>query len=533
MNSRADAALPALGPGQILPYSAARHPDKIALVVGSTRLTYRELDRLSDVVAAALHARGIGAESVCSLYGQNSWEWIVTYHGILKAGAVVNPVNVMLTGPELAFVLTDCGSVALFAGAAQADTVESILAEVPSLQTVCQFGGSDEPPSVTGAVAFADLLAAAQSEPVVSRPSPRPEDLCSIGYTSGTTGHPKGAMQSQQSVLLNCALTATMHGRTGDDVVVTALPAAHVYGNVAINSTFLAGGTVILMERFSPAEALRLLEDERATLFEGVPAMYSMMLADPAFDVTDLSSLRVSTIGGQTFSPELLERWATRARGPVMELWGMTELSGLGTTHAVYAPPVPGSIGVALPGLEVKIGPIDGTSGDVPVGERGELLVRGPLMMLGYRGRPDATAEAFTDDGWLRTGDVAYADDTGHFFIVDRLKDMIVTAGYNVYPAEIERVIGAHPDVALVAVGGRPDPVKGEIPVAYVVPAPGSHLVTADIVEHCRAHLAAYKRPRDVVFVDALPTTSSGKLMRRKLADLEVADTVQGVVSER
>ncbi|MDF3306739.1 AMP-binding protein [Rhodococcus sp. T2V] len=519
MSSRVAASQPSVGPGEILPYAAARHPDKIALVVGDTCLTYLELDRLSDAVAASLRTRGIGARDVCSLYAQNCWEWIVAYHGILKSGAIVNPVNVMLTGPELAFVLSDCEAEALFYGASQADTVASVLGQMSAVELVCQLDG--DVGDVIGAVTFTELLTAPVVGAPAAPPAPGPADLCSIGYTSGTTGHPKGAMQSQQSVLLNCALTATMHGRTTNDIVVTALPGAHVYGNVAINSTFLAGGTVILMERFTPGEALRLIESEHATLFEGVPAMYSMMLADPGFETADLSTLRATTIGGQTFAPELLARWQNRAPGPVLELWGMTELSGLGTTHAVHAPPVPGSIGVALPGLEVRIGPIDGTSGEVPTGEHGELLVRGPLVMLGYYGRPDATTEALTDDGWLRTGDVAYVDDTGHFFIVDRLKDMIVTAGYNVYPAEIERVIGAHPDVALVAVGGRPDPVKGEVAVAYVVPAPEARLLPEDIIEHCRGELAAYKRPREVVFVDALPTTSSGKLMRRKLAEID------------
>lgn len=521
--------VPTVGPGQILPYAAALRPDKIALVTGHTRLTYRDLDRMSDAVASALHARGYGAGDVCSLYAQNCWEWIVAYHGILKAGAVVNPVNVMLTGPELAFVLADCGAEVLFYGAAQSATVGTVVEQVPGLELICHFGGSDSA-TVAGAVSFADLTATASGQTVNS--GARPEDLGSIGYTSGTTGHPKGAMQSQRSVLLNCAYTATMHGRTADDVVVTALPSAHVYGNVAINSTFLAGGTVVLMERFDAGQALELLERERATMFEGVPAMYSMMLAHPAFPTTDLSRIRCSTIGGQTFSPELIDRWQSRAPGPVLELWGMTELSGLGTTHAVYAPPVPGSIGVALPGLEVKIGAIDGTAGEVPAGEHGELLVRGPLVMLGYYGRADATAETLTADGWLRTGDVAYADETGHFFIVDRLKDMIVTAGYNVYPAEIERVIGAHPDVALVAVGGRPDPVKGEIAVAYVIPLPGTALTPTEVSEYCRQHLAAYKRPREVVFVDSLPTTSSGKLMRRKLAELSIGHAAPGVVRE-
>ncbi|RYE39508.1 MAG: fatty-acid--CoA ligase, partial [Hyphomicrobiales bacterium] len=328
-------------------------------------------------------------------------------------------------------------------------------------------------------------------------------------------------MQTHQAVLLNCALTATMHGRRDDDIVVTALPAAHVYGNVAINSTFLAGGTVVLMERFDAGQALHLIATENATIFEGVPAMYSMMLADPTFETAPLSSLRKSTIGGQTFSPSLAERWLSRVAGPMLELWGMTEIAGLGTTHSVYAPPVPGSIGVSLPGIEIKIAPMDGSTGDVPTGTPGELVVRGPLVMTGYFGRPDATAEVLSPDGWLRTGDVAYMDDTGHYFVVDRLKDMILTAGYNVYPAEIERVISAHPQVTMVAVGKRPDEVKGEVAVAYIVTPPDSNLDSASILEYCREHLAAYKRPREVVFVDALPTTSSGKLMRRKLSELD------------
>ncbi|MCB8913097.1 AMP-binding protein [Rhodococcus rhodochrous] len=522
MTEPSSRAVPAVGPGQIIPYAATRYPDKIALINDETSLTYRQLDRMSDSVAAALRARGIGTGAVCSLYGQNSWQWIVTYHGILKAGAVANPINVMLTGPELAFVLADCSSQVLFAGALQAATVEAIRTEIPGVEVVYRFDDAETNAGPEdGSVPFAELLAVgADTAPVVSNPGAR--DLCSIAYTSGTTGHPKGAMQSHESVLLNCALTATMHGRNADDIVVTALPAAHVYGNVAINSTFLAGGTVILMKRFDASAALRLIERHHATMFEGVPAMYSMMTGHSDFDTTDLSSLRASTIGGQTFAPALIDRWQGRAPGPVLELWGMTELSGLGTTHAVFAPPSLGSIGVSLPGLDVRIGPLDGTEEQVPSGEHGELQVRGPLVMLGYHGRPDATAEALTTDGWLRTGDVAYADDTGHFFIVDRLKDMIVTAGYNVYPAEIERVIGSHPEVELVAVGGLPDPVKGEIAVAYVVLAAGSTLSEPDVLEYCRDYLAAYKRPRKVIFVDSLPTTSSGKLMRRKLAELKV-----------
>lgn len=504
---------PAIGPGEILPYAATRNPDKTALVIGSSRLTYAQLDQRSAAVAAALQKRGVQAGDVVSLYGQNSWEWIVAYHGALRAGAVVNPVNVMLTGPELAYVLTDCGAKVLFAGAAQAATAVEVAAGVPSLELLATFGDQ-----IGTSTPFSQLVeegGTAQVTPVERKPT----DLCAVAYTSGTTGHPKGAMQSQQAILLNCALTATMHARTADDVVVTALPAAHVYGNVVINSIFMVGGTVVLMERFDPAAALALIESEHATMFEGVPAMYSMLLAEDSN--ADLTSLRISTVGGQTLPLDVLNRWQERAQCPLIELWGMTELAGLGSTHSVHAPPVPGSIGASLPGVEMRIAALDGSDDPVPVGVPGELAVRGPLVMLGYFGKPDATKEVLADDGWMRTGDVAYVDDTGHYFVVDRIKDMIITGGYNVYPAEIERVVSAHPDVTMVAVGRRPDDVRGEIAVAYVVPKPGSTPTAEDVLDFCRDQLAAYKRPRDVVFVDQLPTTSSGKLMRRKLTELD------------
>jgi long-chain acyl-CoA synthetase len=408
------------------------------------------------------------------------------------------------------------------AGEAQTATVAAIFDDLVSVQMAFTFGSPDPGSLREGLSTWHDLLSGVDADAAFRTPSPAPRDLCSIGYTSGTTGHPKGAMLSHQAVLLNCALTATMHGRSGDEVIVTALPAAHVYGNVAINGTFLAGGTVVLMERFDAAQAIRLIGQERATMFEGVPAMYSMLLAEPSFATADLTSLRKSTIGGQTFSPSITERWQARVAGPLLELWGMTEVAGLGTTHAVHAPPVSGSIGVALPGFDVKIAPLDGTSAEVPAGTPGELVVRGPLVMLGYHNRSEATAEVLGPDGWLRTGDVAYADETGHFFVVDRLKDMILTAGYNVYPAEIERVICEHEDVTMAAVGKCVDDVKGEVAIAYVVTAPGKSLSAATLMKHCRANLAAYKCPRDVVFVDALPMTSSGKILRRKLSEIQI-----------
>jgi long-chain acyl-CoA synthetase len=324
-------------------------------------------------------------------------------------------------------------------------------------------------------------------------------------------------VQSHRAVLWNCACTATMHGRTADDVVVTALPAPHVYGNVVVNGTFLAGGTVVLMERFTPGETLRLITEHRATLLEGVPAMYAVLLADPGLAAADLSSLTRCTVGGQTIATSTIERWEARSGAPLIELWGMTEIAGLGTTHPVHATRVPGSIGVSLPGVQVRVADLEDVARDAPPGVPGELMVRGPIVMLGYHGNPAATAEAIEPDGWLHTGDIATMSGAGHLFVVDRRKDMIITGGYNVYPAEIERVLAAHPAVAVVAAGPVPDPVKGELACAYVVLAGGATATEEELIAYAGEHLAAYKRPRLVRFVDDLPKTSTGKIMRREL----------------
>jgi long-chain acyl-CoA synthetase len=500
---------------RILSDAAAVYGDKVALVTPGRTLSFAELDALSGAFAGALRRGGIEDGDRVSIYSQNRWEWVVAYHGILKAGAVVNPINVMLTPEEVAFVLNDCGARAIVTSGDKAPAIVGLREQASRLETVISFDGSD-----TGTESFHDLMDGGARLPVGARPEPRA--LSTIGYTSGTTGHPKGAMQSHLAVYLNCALTATMHVRTAADTVVTALPAPHVYGNVVINGTLMAGGAVVLMERFDPGAALRLIDDHRATMFEGVPTMYSMMLAAPDLDTYDLSSLTRCTVGGQTIATSVIEAWERRSGGaPLIELWGMTELAGLGTTHALYAPNVHGSIGVALPGVEVRVGSFEDAAVTMPPDEAGELMVRGPIVMLGYYGNEAATAATIEPDGWLHTGDVAVADRDGRFFIVDRRKDMIITAGYNVYPAEIERVIAGHPAVAMVAVGSQADPVKGELARAYVVVRPGTDVTEAEIIEHCRPHLAAYKLPRSVRFVADLPKTSTGKIMRRELRKLD------------
>jgi long-chain acyl-CoA synthetase len=496
---------------QLLPLVAERWPDRTALVTDDRTLTFGELDRLASRIAHALVWRGVRPGDRVSLMSQNRWEWLVAYHATLRCGAVVNPLNVMLTGAEVAHILNDSGAKVLFASGDRLEVIREAVHGVATLERVVSF---DEASPQTET--FGTLLDSGDDGPF--RPvSVDPGSLACISYTSGTTGHPKGAMQSHLSLVLNCAYTATMHVRTPEDVVVTALPSAHVYGNVVINGTWLAGGRVVLMARFDPDVAIRRIEEHRATLFEGVPAMYATMLAGRAVAAADLSSLTRSTVGGQTIATSVIEAWEERTGAPMIELWGMTELSGLGSTHALYAPNVHGSIGVVLPGNELRVVKADDGVTECEPDEPGELVARGPLVTMGYYNNDAATAEAITPDGWLHTGDIATRDRAGHFFVVDRLKDMILTAGHNVYPAEIERVLIGHEAVALVAVGREPDEVKGEVAHAYVVVATGTTPTTDELITYCRLHLAAYKVPRAIHFVEALPTTSSGKLMRRML----------------
>lgn len=513
------------GLGQLLPNLASRFPEKIALITTSRELTFAELDRESSNLAASLLARGVTADDKVSLFSSNRWEWVISYHAALKAGAVVNPLNVMLTADEARFVMNDAGTSVLIASAERLLAIQNVLDDIKTLKLTICFDDTE-----TSAISFAELIAldAPNFVPVDVDPA----SLACIAYTSGTTGHPKGAMQSHRSLVLNCAYTATMHARTEHDLVVTALPCTHVYGNVAINGTLMVGGTVALMERFDISRSLALISERKATLFEGVPAMYAMLLNSPELLTADFSSLTRSTVGGQTIAKSIIEAWESASGAPLIELWGMTEVSGLGTTHPVYAPNVHGSIGVALPGTQVKVVDMDNPSVELPAGQPGELMIRGPLVTMGYYNDTKATAEAIETDGWLHTGDVATHDDLGHFLVVDRLNDMILTGGYNVYPAEIERVLIGHEAVALVAVGREPDEVKGEVAHAYVVLVTGRTATDSELINYCRTLLAAYKVPRAVHFVEALPTTSSGKLMRRKLRELrdEADPQLAGVV---
>ena len=501
--------------GQIPAEAAKRYGDWTALIVPDRELTFNELEALTNRCANALVDLGVQPGDRVTLYSGNCWEWVVSYYGALKIGAVINPVNVMLTPGEVEFVANDCGASVVIASHEKALSIKGVK-EKSQVRELVAFGDDEIP---EGMLSFNEILAASDEAFAVADIDP--DSLSTIGYTSGTTGHPKGACLSHRNILLNVAMTALMHQRSDRDTVVTALPCPHVYGNVIMSCAIQNGSTLVLHPAFEEATILRSIQDHKATRFEGVPTMYMFLLNHPQLVDYDLSSLCCCTVGGQTMPKPKMEEVEARFGCPLIEVWGMTELGGLGTTFAASGPIKKGSIGVPIPYVQARIADTEDAGKTLPPGEVGELMIKGGIVMQGYYGNEQATRESIEPDGWLHTGDVASMDEDGCIYIVDRKKDMILTAGFNVYPAEIERVVAGHPDVALVAVGSIPDEDKGELAKAYIVPRTGATPNADDIVAYCREYLAAYKVPRAVQFVDDLPKTSTGKVMRRELKTLD------------
>ena len=500
--------------GELLPTAARRFADRTALIVEGRSFTFAELDSLASRVAHGLVSLGVQPGDRITLYGPNCWEWVVGYHAIARTGAVVNPISSMLTPEEVGYVVTDSGARVLVTSDDKAASLLGLV-DAGDVSHVVAWGGS----APAGTTSLTGWLATADRDfPPADR---EPSDLGAICYTSGTTGHPKGAMQSHRSVVAAATGTVLMGARGPDDRLVNSLPLAHVYGSCVLNGAVLAGSTLILVPRFEAHAVLTAISTHRATLMDGVPTAYYYLLAHPDFDRTDLSSLTRCWVGGQTLPSAKAIEFTRRSGCPIHEVWGMTELAGAASANPVVGPNKPGTIGIAFPGNAMRVVDLGDPTVELGPGERGELMFRGPLVMQGYFGRDDATAAAIEPDGWLHSGDIATVDEDGYFTIVDRKTDMILTAGFNVYPAEVERVLCMHPAVALAAVTGVPDEVKGELAKAYVVLRPGGSVSGDDLVSHCREHLAAYKLPRAVQFVDEVPTTASGKIMRRLLKDYD------------
>jgi len=504
----------------VLESTVAEHPDRDAVVLGDDRLTYAELDAAARRVAASLAARGIGRGDRVALACPNLPAFPVVYFGILMAGATVVPLSVLLTEPEIVYHLRHSASRALFCfeGSGPSPLGEAgraAAAAVPGCDLFVPL--TTEPPAA---------LAASLSPHDAGFDTVRTheDDIAVVLYTSGITGRPKGAQLTHSNMVLNALVCTRLFQAAAHDRHLVALPLFHAFGQtVHLNAGFAAGATLHLLARFEPSAALTTMRSAGITFFAGVPTMYWALLhqydatSDGSQDVGRIADmLRISVCGGAPMPVELLRAFEGRFGVAVLEGYGLSETSPVSTFNRLDRPRRAGSIGLPVWGVEVRIVRADGT---VVAGEdeTGELQVRGHNVMCAYLNDPAATARAIDPHGWLRTGDIGRRDADGYLYLVDRLGDMIIRGGFNVYPREVEETLLTHPGVSLAAVVGMPDERHGQEVKAFIVRSPGATDTAEDIVAWCRQTMAGHKYPRLVEFRDAFPMTAAGKILKRAL----------------
>lgn len=511
---------------RLLTDAAGRHPERIAIVLGEDRLSYAELDAASNQVANLLVSRGIVRGDKVALSCPNLPSFTVIYYGILKAGATVVPLNVLLKAREVAYHLTDSEAKAYFAFE---DTAELPIGTAAwegfeATETCTNFFliDNDSSSGSTGRVErYVDVVA---GQPTTFPPIESDEDdTAVILYTSGTTGQPKGAELRHRNIYDNTLAGAELFGadRAHPDTYLCVLPLYHSFGQTVIQNGALAfGGTIVMLSRFEAHAALRLMLAHNVTFFAGVPTMHWGLLdaLDETVDVATLAAnLRVAIAGGSALPGEIHKQFRERFGVTILEGYGLSETSPVASFSRYGQEPRVGSVGVPIPGVQMKLIDDDWSDvKDVP-GEIGEIAIKGHNVMKGYYNRPHATAEAIRD-GWFRSGDLARKDEDGYYYIVDRSKDMIIRGGFNVYPRELEEVLIQHPAVSMVAVIGVPHMSHGEEIKAVVVKNPADPTTEKDLLAWGKEQFAAYKYPRIVQFVDALPMTSTGKVLKRVLA---------------
>ena len=470
-------------PEYVMGGAAARgdHPAIIDSATGEVT-TYAELAAKVDAVAAELQAEGIGKGDVVALVGPNSPEWAIVYHAILRAGGVVTPMNPLLTPEEMGRQEGNSGSKLLI----------------------------DDPPA---------LVAKASPGAKPAEVDVDPEDLAVLPYSSGTTGLMKGVMLTHRNLVANIEQAWNSMPLTGEDTLVGLMPFFHIYGQtVVLNMGLAKGSTIVTMPRFDLESLLDILEQHRVTWLHIAPPLVLAFATAPEVEGRDFSNLKLVISGAAPLDAELVGRAEARIGTPIRQGYGMTELSPVShkSRLARVAETPPGSVGALIPNTEARL--VDPATGeDVAEGEEGEIWVRGPQVMRGYLNNPEATAETLVEDGWLRTGDIARIDPEGFTFIVDRLKELIKYKGYQVPPAELEAVLVSHPKVKDAGVIGVPMEDGGESPKAFVVTDDG--VDAEELMDYVAERVAPYKRIREVEFVDEIPKSASGKILRRLLRE--------------
>ncbi|MDT8306889.1 MAG: long-chain fatty acid--CoA ligase [Anaerolineae bacterium] len=495
-------------------------PDREALLERERgrRYTYAELNTRACRAANFLQEElGVQAGDRVSILAHNSVAYVDLLYGLAKIGAILAPLNWRLVATELAYILNDCQPRVVIVGPEFAATWAGVATQVDVEHVL-----GIEDAEVAGAGVYEDGLAAASPQEPARPATLNAETPLCILYTSGTTGRPKGAVIPHRQVLWNCINTVISWGLTENDVAPVFTPMFHAGGLfIFLTPLFYAGGRIVLTRTFDVDDSLRVIGDERCTAVLGVPTLFQMWRQAEAYRTAGFGHVRFFVSGGAPCPPELMASWRAEKGIVFRQGYGLTEV-GTNCFSMTDAESAPKTGTVGKPIFHSKMRLVDGDDNDVPPGEVGELLIRGPHVFSGYRRNPEATAEALVD-GWFHTGDMARRDEEGFYTIVGRSKDMIISGGENVYAAEVEAAFREHPAVAEAALIGQPDETWGEVGLMVVVPQPGVDISAAELTAFCRERLARYKVPKAIVFAPELPYSPYGKVEKRKLRQQYVA----------
>ncbi|MDE1172230.1 MAG: fatty acid--CoA ligase [Parvibaculaceae bacterium] len=504
--------------GDVSRYQAEIQPDATAFTFEGRTVSYADFNRHTDLVASGLIAAGLKPGARIAYLGKNSDAYFELFMGAPKAGVVMVPVNWRLAGPEVAFIVDDAAAPILFVGPEFYDLVASLRDKLPKVHTIVAMEGG-----VPGWPAYEEWR---DSQAITALPPVSRDDVALQLYTSGTTGLPKGAMLAHRNLLdmraSNAAARLPWDQWNGDDVSLVAMPVSHIGGTGWGLMGLYNGAKNVVAREFNPNAVLDFIEHDKVSKLFMVPAAMQIVLRDPRSRHVDYSRLKYILYGASPIPLELLREGMEVFKCGFVQNYGMTETCGTVVAlppedHVPEGSPRMRSAGKPLPGVRIKILGEDGSS--LPPHQVGEIAIHSPANMAGYWNLPDATAKTIDADGWLRTGDAGYVDEDGYVYVHDRVKDMIISGGENVYPAEVENAVFGHPDVADVAVIGVPDERWGEAVKAIVVLKPGATADVGGIIAWTRERIAAYKSPKSVDFIEALPRNASGKILRRELRD--------------
>ncbi len=492
---------------KLLKDTAARVPERTAIIFQEHSLTYAELDRETDALAWGLKEQGLEPGQVCVLMMPNSLEWVIAYYALAKLGAVVLPVNFLYRAEELKHIFSDSGARAFIGHGDHLTHAHAVLEQMPWIDLRVAAGQAPE-----GYLPLDELMQSRGEFPLHPAAD---QDTWAIIYTSGTTGLPKGAMLTHHNLASNATTISKMRSTDHEAVSLVVLPLFHIYGQTSsLNAAIYLGQTMRLWEHFDPDETFQALQEMDKTNLIAVPTIYNRLAEMAAARPPRRSGLQFAISGGASLPVEVLRRFEKAFNTTIYEGYGLTECSPVCVENPHNQITKPGSIGLPIPGFEARI--VDERDQEVARGEVGELIVRGPGVMKGYLNQPEATAQTLRG-GWLHTGDLGRQDQDGYIYIVDRKKEMIIRGGYNVYPREIEEVLYKHPAVLEAAVLGVPHDDLGEEVAAVVALRPGEKATPEELREFVKQRVAPYKYPRVVRLVDELPKTQTGKVLKRAI----------------